>query len=143
MTGLSAYCLKQRSDETEQALQQLQGGTGSGGPAAVLRGAWRGEDVRAGRDVGGCRRAGAVGGVRGARMLQVHGSPLGDEGDAWLVQERRGGPLGDEGDACYQRDARTCSRWSMGATSTTTATPPAAATVGSSTAVRRWCRCSH
>ena len=33
--------------------------------------------------------------------------------------------------------------WSMGATSTTTATPPAAATVGSSTAVRRWCRCSR
>ena len=45
--------------------------------------------------------------------------------------------------ACYQRDARTCSRWSMDATSTTTATPPAAATVGSSTAVRRWCRCSR
>ena len=45
--------------------------------------------------------------------------------------------------ACYQRDARTCSRWSMGATSTTTATPPAAATAVCSNAVRRWCRCSH
>ena len=38
---------------------------------------------------------------------------------------------------------RTCSRWSIAATSTTTATPPVAATVGCSNAVRRWCRCSH
>ena len=45
--------------------------------------------------------------------------------------------------ACYQRDARTCSRWSMAATSTTTATPPAAATADCSNAVLRWCRCSH
>ena len=45
--------------------------------------------------------------------------------------------------ACYQRDARTCSRWSIAATSTTTATPPAAATADCSNAVRRWCRCSR
>ena len=38
---------------------------------------------------------------------------------------------------------RTCSRWSIGATSTTTATLPVAATVGCSTAARRWCRCSR
>ena len=45
--------------------------------------------------------------------------------------------------AYYQRDARTCSRWSMSAISTTTATPPAAATADCSNAVRRWCRCSR
>ena len=45
--------------------------------------------------------------------------------------------------ACYQRDARTCSRWSTPATSTTTATPPAAATADCSNAVHRWCRCSR
>lgn len=58
----------------KQAIQHLQGGTGSGGPAAVLHGAWGEEDVSAGRDAGGCGRAGAVGGVRGAGMLQVHGA---------------------------------------------------------------------
>lgn len=58
----------------EERLQYLQGGTGFGGPAAVLHGAWGGEDVSAGRGAGGCRRAGAVGGVRGAGMLQVHGA---------------------------------------------------------------------
>ena len=31
----------------KQAIQHLQGGTGSGGSAAVLRGAWREEDVSA------------------------------------------------------------------------------------------------
>lgn len=43
-------------------------------PAHVLHGAWGTADVRAGRDAGGGGRAGAVGGVRGARMLQVHGA---------------------------------------------------------------------
>ena len=82
----------------------LQGGAGPGVPAGVLHGARGAARDGAGRDAGGgrccetteClveghRRAGTVGGLRGAGLLQVHGSPLGDEGDAWLVQERRGG----------------------------------------------------
>ena len=87
---------------TEQAIQHIQGGAGPGVPAGVLHGARGAARDGAGRDAGGgrcCktteylvegpRRAGAVGGLRGAGLLQVHGSPLGDEGDA-----------------CYQRDAR-------------------------------------
>ena len=60
--------------DTKQTLQHLQGGTRFGVPAGVLHGAWGAADVRAGRDAGGGGRAGAVGGVSGARMLQVHGS---------------------------------------------------------------------
>ncbi len=60
--------------DNEQALQYIQGGTGPGVPAGVLLGAWGTADVRAGRDTGGGGRAGTVGGVRGAGMLQVHGS---------------------------------------------------------------------
>ena len=58
----------------EQAIQQLQGGAGLGVPAGVLHGAWGTADVRAGRDAGGGGRTSAVGGVRGAGLLQVHGA---------------------------------------------------------------------
>ena len=60
--------------DNEQAIQHLQGGTKSGVPAGVLHGARGAADVPAGRDAGGGGRAGTVGGVRGARMLQVHGA---------------------------------------------------------------------
>ena len=59
---------------TEQAIQFLQGGAGPGVPAGVLHGARGTANVPAGRDTGGGGRAGAVGGVRGAGMLQVHGA---------------------------------------------------------------------
>ena len=59
---------------TEQALQHLQGGAGSGVPAGVLHGARGAANVRAGRDAGGGGRASAVGGLRGAGLLQVHGA---------------------------------------------------------------------
>lgn len=72
------YHSKTFDTPSKQTLQHLQGGTGSGGPAVVLHGAWRGEDVPAWRDAGGCRRAWAVGSIHGARMLQIR--------DAWLQQ---------------------------------------------------------
>ena len=43
-------------------------------------------DVRAGRDARGGGQTGAVGGLRGAGMLQVYGASLGAY-DVWLVQE--------------------------------------------------------
>ena len=79
------------SNDTKQAIQHIQGGTRSGVPAGVLHGARGAADVPAGRDAGEGGRTSTVGGLRGAGLLQVHGLPLGDEGDAWLVQERRGG----------------------------------------------------
>lgn len=60
--------------DNEQAIQHLQGGTRFGVPAGVLHGARGAADVPAGRDAGGGGRAGAVGGVRGAGLLQVHGA---------------------------------------------------------------------
>ena len=62
------------SNDTKQAIQYLQGGTGPGGPAGVLHGAWGAARDGAGRDAGGGGRAGAVGGLRGAGLLQVHGA---------------------------------------------------------------------
>ena len=99
-TEASKY--NEKNGTRQQAIQHLQGGAGLGFPAHVLHGAWGAARDGAGRDAGGgrccetteClvegpRRAGTVGGLRGAGLLQVHGSPLGDEGDAWLVQELR------------------------------------------------------
>ena len=60
--------------DNEQAIQHLQGGAGPGVPAGVLHGARGAADVPARRDAGGSGRAGAVGGLRGAGLLQVHGS---------------------------------------------------------------------
>ena len=60
--------------------------TRSGVPAGVLHGARGTADVRAGRDARGGGQTGAVGGLRGAGMLQVHGASLGAY-DVWLVQE--------------------------------------------------------
>jgi len=60
--------------DNEQAIQHLQGGTRFGVPAGVLHGARGTAVVPAGRDAGGGGRAGTVGGVRGAGMLQVHGT---------------------------------------------------------------------
>ena len=60
--------------DNEQAIQHLQGGAGPGVPAGVLHGARGTADVPAGRDAGGGGRAGAVGGIRGAGMLQVYGA---------------------------------------------------------------------
>ena len=60
--------------DTKQALQYLQGGTRFGVPSGVLHGARGTADVRTGRDAGGGGRAGTVGGLRGAGMLQVHGA---------------------------------------------------------------------
>lgn len=60
--------------DNEQAIQHIQGGTRFGVPARVLHGARGAADVPARRDAGGGGRAGTVGGLRGARMLQVHGS---------------------------------------------------------------------
>jgi len=60
--------------DNEQAIQHLQGGTRYGVPAGVLHGARGAADVPAERDAGGGGRAGAVGGIRGAGLLQVHGS---------------------------------------------------------------------
>ena len=61
----------------KQAIQHLQGGAGPGVPAGVLHGAWGAARDGAGRDAGGGGRAGAVGSLRGAGMLQVHGASLG------------------------------------------------------------------
>lgn len=58
---------------TKQALQHIQGGTRFGVPARVLHGAWGTANVPAGRDAGGGGRAGTVGGLRGAGLLQVYG----------------------------------------------------------------------
>ena len=60
--------------DKEQAIQHIQGGTRFGVPARVLHGAWGAARDGAGRDAGGGGRAGAVGGLRGAGMLQVHGA---------------------------------------------------------------------
>ena len=60
--------------DTKQALQHLQGGAGPGVPAEVLHGARGAADVRAGRDAGRGGRTSTVGGLRGAGLLQVHGS---------------------------------------------------------------------
>ena len=56
---------------TKQTIQHLQGGAGPGVPAGILYGARGTAYVRAGRDVGGCRRACAVGSIHGAQMLQI------------------------------------------------------------------------
>ena len=60
--------------DNEQAIQHIQGGAGPGVPAGVLHEARGTADVPAGRDAGGGGRAGAVGGIRGAGMLQVYGA---------------------------------------------------------------------
>ena len=60
--------------DIKQAIQHIQGGAGPGVPARVLHGARGTADVPARRDAGGGGRAGTVGGLRGAGMLQVHGS---------------------------------------------------------------------
>ena len=62
------------SNDTKQAIQHIQGGSGPGVPAGVLHGAWGAARDGARRDAGGGGRAGAVGGLRGAGMLQVHGA---------------------------------------------------------------------
>ncbi len=72
--------------DNEQAIQHIQGGTRFGVPAGVLHGARGAAVVPAGRDAGGGGQTGAVGGLRGAGMLQVHGASLGAY-DVWLVQE--------------------------------------------------------
>ena len=68
------HCGNSSEYDTKQAIQHLQGGAGPGVPAGVLHGARGAADVPAGRDAGGGGRAGAVGGLRGAGLLQVHGS---------------------------------------------------------------------
>lgn len=60
--------------DTKQALQYLQGGARPGVPAGVLHGARGAARDGAGRDAGGGGRAGTVGGLRGAPMLQVYGA---------------------------------------------------------------------
>ena len=62
------------SNDTKQALQFLQGGTRFGVPAGVLHGARGAARDGAGRDAGRGGRAGTVGGIRGAGLLQVHGA---------------------------------------------------------------------
>ena len=61
-------------NDTKQALQHLQGGAGPGVSAGVLLGARGTAHDGAGRDDGGSGQAGAVGGLRGAKLVQVHGS---------------------------------------------------------------------
>ena len=62
------------SNDTKQAIQHIQGGTRFGVPARVLHGAWGAARDGARRDAGRGGRAGTVGGLRGAGMLQVHGA---------------------------------------------------------------------
>ena len=57
--------------DNKQAIQHLQGVTRFRVPAGVLHGARGTADVRAGRDAGGGGRAGTVGSIHGARMLQI------------------------------------------------------------------------
>ena len=60
--------------DNEQAIQHIQGGAGPGVPAGVLHEARGTANVPAGRDTGGGGRACAVGGIRGAGLLQVYGA---------------------------------------------------------------------
>ena len=71
---ISYLCTHKRIRIDEKRLQHLQGGAGPGVPAHVLHGAWGAARDGAGRDAGGGGRAGTVGGIRGAGMLQVHSS---------------------------------------------------------------------